>query len=95
LRVHCGTSGLTRIAWKVSYSETKPIERRQREDGSRADQEGEGRERHAVYQATQLFHVALAGRRQHGTRTEEQQALEQAVIKDVEQRRGKAHGVGL
>ena len=37
-----------------------------------------------------MLHVALAGRRQYGAGTEEQQALEDAVIEDVEQRRG--HG---
>src|SRR6184192_4406350 len=43
-----------------------------------------------MYEAAELLHVALAGRRQHGAGPEEQQALEDAVIEDVEQRRG--HG---
>ena len=101
LRPHCGTSGLTRIAWKVSHSETKPLSGGSAEMAAAADQEGEGRKRHAVDQAAQLLHVALAGRRQHGAGAEEQQALEQRVIEHVEQRRrqrerrGQAHGVGL
>src|ERR1035437_11083984 len=41
-------------------------------------------------EAAKMLHVALAGRRQHGAGTEEQQALEDTVIEDVEQSRG--HG---
>ena len=37
-----------------------------------------------------MFHIALAGRRQYRAGTEEQQALEDAVIEDMEQRR--SHG---
>ena len=40
-------------------------------------------------QTAQVLHVALAGRGQHGTRAEEQEALEQRVIEDVEQRGGE------
>ena len=49
----------------------------------------------------ELLHVALAGRGQHGAGAEEQQALEQRVVEDVEQRRGErerrrpSHAVGL
>ena len=46
-------------------------------------------QRHAVDEAAQLLHVALAGRGEHGAGAEEQQALEQAVIEDVEQRGGQ------
>ena len=77
------------------------VQRRQRRDRDAAHEEGEGGERHVVDQAAQMLHVALAGRRQHGAGAEEQQALEQRVVEDVEQRggqrqrRGPAHGVGL
>ena len=77
------------------------VERRQRGDRDAADQEGEAGERHAVDQPAQVLHVALAGGRQHGAGAEEQQALEQHVVEDVEQRRGQrqrrrpAHAVGL
>ena len=66
-----------------------------------ADQEGEGGQRHAVDQAAEMLHVALAGRGEHGAGAEEQQALEQRVVEHVEQRRGegerrrRSHAVGL
>ena len=39
-------------------------------------------------QAAHCLHVALTGGVQHRARAEEQQALEQRVVEDVEQRRG-------
>jgi hypothetical protein len=35
-RPHCGSSGLTSTAWKVSHSETKAVQGRQCGDGDRA-----------------------------------------------------------
>ena len=63
------------------------VERRQRRDRHAACEEGEGRQRHAMDEAAQPLHVALAGRRQYRAGAEEQQTLEEAVIEDVEQRR--------
>jgi len=40
-------------------------------------------------QPAKALHVALAGRREHGSGTEEQQALEHRMIEDVKQRRGE------
>ena len=53
------------------------VERRQRRNGDAADQNGEARERHAVNEAAQFFHVPLSGRRQRGAGAKEQQALEE------------------
>ncbi len=101
LRPHCGRSGLEQDRLEGQPLGDEAVERRQRRDRGAADQEGEGGQRHAVDQAAQVLHVALAGRGQHGAGAEEQQALEQRVIEDVEQRRGQrqrrreAHAVGL
>ena len=54
------------------------VERRQRRDRHAADQEHEGGLRHAVDQAAEMLHVALAGGVEHGAGAEEQQALEDA-----------------
>ena len=70
------------------------VERRQRRDGDAADEEDEGRLRHAVDEAAEMLHVALAGRGQHGAGAEEQQALEQRMIEDVEQRGGEGERRG-
>ncbi len=100
-RPHCGSSGLSRIAWKVSHSETKPLSGGSAEIATQPTRNAKAGVRHAVDQAAQLLHVALAGRRQHRAGAEEQQALEQRVVEDVEQRRGQrqrrrpAHAVGL
>ena len=59
---HDGSCGLSRIAWKVSHSETKPLSGGSAEIADAADQEHEGGLRHAVDQAAELLHVALAGR---------------------------------
>ena len=97
LRPHCGRSGLSRIAWKISHSETKPLSGGSAEIAMHAAEEREGGLRHAVDEPAELLDVALAGRRQHGAGAEEQQALEQAVIEDVEQRRrhGERGGAGM
>ena len=77
------------------------VERRQRRDRHAADQEDEGGLRHAVDEPAEMLHVALAGRVQHRAGAEEQQALEQRMIEDVEQRggerqrRGERHAVAL
>jgi hypothetical protein len=52
------------------------VERGQGRDGDAADQEGEGGERHAVNEAAEMLHVALACRGEHGAGAEEQQVLE-------------------
>ena len=65
------------------------VERRQRRDRHAADQEHEGGLRHAVDQAAEMLHVALAGGVEHGAGAEEQQALEQRMIEHVEQRGGQ------
>ena len=77
------------------------VERRQRRDRDAADQEDERGLRHAMDEAAEMLHVALAGRGQHGAGAEEQQALEQRMVEDVKQRRGERerrsedHAVGL
>src|SRR5207249_10903448 len=68
------------------------VERRQRRDRHASYKEREGGQRHAMDEAAEMFHIALAGRRQYGAGTEEQQALEDTVIEDMEQRR--SHGDG-
>ena len=40
-RPHCGRSGLSRMAWKISHSETKPLSGGSAEIATHADQEGE------------------------------------------------------
>ena len=59
-RPHDGSAGLSRIAWKVSHSETKPLSGGSAEIADAAGEEGEGGERHAMDQAAQVLHVALA-----------------------------------
>ena len=52
-------------------------------------------------EAAEVFHVALAGRREHGTGAEEQETLEHRMIEHVQkagrqrQSRGKRHAVRL
>ena len=65
------------------------VERRQRRDRRAADQKDERGLRHAVDEAAEMLHVALAGRGQHRAGAEEQQALEQRMIEDVKQRGGQ------
>ena len=65
------------------------VERWQRRDGDAADQEGKGGKRHAMDEPAQVLHVARAGGIEHGAGTEEQQALEQAMVEGVEQRGSK------
>ena len=54
------------------------VERRQCGDRDAADQKREGGLRHAMDEAAEMLHVALAGRGQHRAGAEEQQALEDA-----------------
>ena len=86
---HCGSCGLSRMAWKVSHSETKPLSGGSAEIAAQPTRNDERGLRHAVDQAAQLLHVALAGGGQHRAGAEEQQALEQRVVEHVEQRRGQ------
>ena len=65
------------------------VERRQRRDRDATDQE----QRTVVtgmrwIKPAEMLHVALAGGGQHRAGAEEQQALEERVVEDVEQRRG-------
>ena len=60
------------------------VERRQRRDRGGADEEGESGVRHPVDQPAEMFHVALAGRGEHGSGAEEEQALEHRMVEDVE-----------
>ena len=79
-RPHCGSSGLSRIAWNGQPFGDEAVERRQGRDRHAADQDGERGMRHAVDQAAELLDVALAGRVEHRAGAEEQQALEHRVI---------------
>jgi len=77
----------------VSHSETKPL------NGGRAEIAAEPIRKakavwHAMDQAAELLHVPLAGGRQHRAGAVEQQALEHAVVEDVEQRGGEAERGG-
>ncbi len=90
------------MAWKVSHSETKPLSGGSAEIAAQPIRNTKRGLRHAVDQAAELFHVALAGRAQHRAGAEEQQALEQRVVEHVQQRRRSApapragiHAVGL
>ena len=77
------------------------VERRQCGNGGAADQEHERRLRHAVDEAAEMLHVALAGRGQHRAGAEEQQALEDHVVEHVQEpggereRRRRHHAEGL
>ena len=75
---HCGSFGLSRIAWKVSHSETKPLNGGSAEIAAETDEEGEGGERHAMDEPAQALHVALARGGEDRAGAEEQQALEHA-----------------
>ena len=55
---HCGICGLSSTAWKVSHSETKPLNGRQRGDRDRADKEGKARHRHGVDEPAEPLEVA-------------------------------------
>jgi len=65
------------------------VEGRQGRDGDTAHQEGEGGLRHAMNEAAEMLHVALARGGQHGAGAEEQQALEDGMIEHVEQPGGE------
>ena len=65
------------------------VERRQRRDRGAADQEHERRLRHAVDEAAEMLHVALAGRGEHRAGAEEQQALEHRMVEHVQQAGGE------
>ena len=58
---------------------------RDEQHGGRADQEGDGGARHAMDQAAEALHVALAGCRQHRAGAEEEQALEQRMVEDMKE----------
>ena len=101
LRPHCGSSGLSRMAWNISHSETKPLS-----GGSAEIARQPPRNRKAVSGMRWIRPPSCSMSRspvafKHGAGAEEQQALEQRVIEDVEQRRGERerrrgrHAVGL
>ena len=86
---HDGSCGAQQDCLEGQPLGDEAVERRQRRDRHAADQESEGGERHAMDQAAQMLHVALAGGVEHGAGAEEQQALEQAMVEDVEQGSGQ------
>ena len=65
------------------------VERRQRRDRGAADEERDSGPRHAMDEAAEVLHVALAGRGEHGAGAEEQQALEDRMIEHMKQRGGQ------
>ena len=70
----------------------EPVERRQRRDRARADEEEEGGARHPLDQPAHLLHVARARRVQHRPRAQEQQPLEARVVDRVIQAADDAQG---
>src|SRR5580693_853182 len=84
---HDGSCGLKRIAWKVSHSDTKPL------NGGSAEMATHPT-RNAKDEAAQMLHVALAGAGEHGAGAEEQQALEHRMVEHVEEpgRHGERRG---
>ena len=96
-----GSCGLSRMAWKVSHSETKPLSGGSAEIAAQPIRTRNAVLRHAMNEAAEMLHVAFAGRGQHRAGAEEQQALEQRMVEDVQQRggqrqrRGKQHAVRL
>ena len=87
LSPHCGRLRAEQDRLEHQPFGDESVERRQRRNRGAADEEGEARLRHAVDQPAELFHVALAGRVQHGAGAEKQQAFEQRVVEHMEQRR--------
>ena len=77
LRPQDGSAGLSRIAWKVSHSETKPLSGGSAEMAMQPVRKAKAVTRHAMDEAAEVLHVALAGGGEHGAGAEEQQALEQ------------------
>ena len=96
-----GNCGLSKIAWKVSHSDTKPLSGGKRRNRDAADEKGEGGLRHAADEPAKVLHVALAGCGKHSAGAEEQQALEERMVEDVEQggrhrqRGGQGHAMRL
>ena len=68
------------------------VERRQRRDRERADQEAERGQRHPSDQAAEPVHVARAGLRLHGADAEKQQRLVKRMIDHVVKRRDEGDG---
>ena len=58
-----GSSGLSRIAWKSSHSETKPLSGGRAEMATQPPRTDERGQRHAMDQAAELLDVALAASR--------------------------------
>ena len=89
------------MAWKISHSDTKPLSGGSAEIAAQPTRNANARVRHAVNEAAQSLHVALAGRSQNCAGTEEQQALEHRMVEHVQepggerQRRRPGHAVGL
>ena len=73
---------------------SEAVQRRQRCDRGAGDQEQEAGPRHFVNQPAKAIHLTLAGRGQHGAGAEKQDALEQGMVEDVEQRGGQREGGG-
>ena len=74
------------MAWKVSHSDTKPLSGGSAEIAAQPIEECGSGPRHAMDEAAEVLHVALAGRAEHCACAEEQQALEDRMIEHVKQR---------
>ena len=74
------------MACNISHSETKPLSGGRAEIAAQPTSMKQAGRRHAVEQAAEPLHAALAGRRQHRAGGEEQQALEQRVVERMQQR---------
>ena len=71
---------------------TKPFSGGSPRNRRRADQEGRAGDRHALEQSAQPIEFARAGGVQHRSGAEEQQALEDGMVDDVQQAAGEAEG---
>ena len=70
----------------------KAVQRRQPGNCRRADQKGRARDRHALEKSAQPIEFPRAGGVQHRSGAEEQQALEDGMVDDVQQAAGQAQG---
>ncbi len=90
---HCQSEHRRRMTARLyEHLEQRPlaheaVERRQPDDGDGPDAEQHDGDREPTRQTAELIEIAGPGRADHGTGGQEQQALEQCVIEDVEERR--------
>ena len=79
----------------------KAVERRQGRNRGAADKERKRRLRHDANEPAETLHVALAGCGEHGAGAEEEQALEEGMVEDMQERSrhrkrgGQRHAVRL